>query len=400
MISEAPYLALLNRVLLEGDERGDRTGTGTKTLFGAQMRFDLSKGFPAVTTKKLFWRGVVVELLWFLSGSVCVEDLRQNGVKFWDAWEREDGTVGEAYGKQFCDIEFFKSVKKRTMDKPMEEVLFEDVSLYYSDIEKKIANIWLNMMRKCYRNDPTTDDHVCERWQQFPNFLKDVRGIPGWNNKLEWWDEYSLDKDILAASNCYHPETTMWASKKELEGNSSLVKAGPGKVLRYRHINQFKNVIASIKHSPYSRRHVISLWNAHDIDYMELPCCHGNMIQFQVSSDGALSCHMYQRSGDMFLGVPVNIASYALLTHIVANLTGLKVGDFVYTLGDAHIYSNHVDQVKQQLSNVPFPSPSLSLSEKALSADWSQFNLEDLSIEDFTLLDYDHHATIKAPIAV
>ena len=264
---DAQYESLLADVLNNGTVKADRTGTGTISRFGAQLRYDLSKGFPLITTKRTWFKGVAAELLWFLSGSDDPQWLIDQGVHIWDAWRREDGTLGPVYGVQ-------------------------------------------------WRSWPTDD------------------------------------------------------------GSS---------------IDQISDLIHQIKTNPDSRRLIVSAWNVAQIDQMALPPCHA-FFQFYVA-DGRLSCQLYQRSADLFLGVPFNIASYALLTHMVAAQTGLEVGDFVWTGGDCHIYSNHVDQVTEQITRDPLPFPTLNLTRTPGSI----FGYE---MSDFEVVGYQHHPAIKAPVAV
>jgi thymidylate synthase len=261
------YLDLLDHVLTTGATKGDRTGTGTLSVFGHQLRFDLAEGFPALTTKKLHMRSVVGELLWFLRGSTNVEWLHEQGVTIWDEWADDKGELGPVYGYQ-------------------------------------------------WRSWPTPDG---------------------------------------------------------------------------RQVDQIAAVIDGIRTSPDSRRHLVSAWNVADLDRMALPPCH-TMFQFYVA-DGRLSCQLYQRSADVFLGVPFNIASYALLTLMVAQVTGLQPGDFVHTLGDAHLYLNHLDQAREQLTREPRPLPTMTLNPQRRSID-------EFKMGDFTLEGYTPHPSIKAPIAV
>ena len=261
------YLDLMRHVLEHGHQKSDRTGTGTISVFGHQMRFDLSQGFPLVTTKKCHLRSIIHELLWFLKGDTNIKYLKENGVTIWDEWADKDGNLGPVYGCQ-------------------------------------------------WRSWPTADG---------------------------------------------------------------------------RHIDQIKQVIDQIKNTPDSRRLIVSAWNVGEVEKMKLPPCHA-FFQFYVA-DGKLSCQLYQRSADIFLGVPFNIASYALLTMMIAQVCGLKLGDFVHTLGDAHLYSNHLEQTNEQLSREPRPLPTMKINPAVK-------DIFDFKFEDFTLESYDPHPAIKAPVAV
>ena len=260
------YEDALRLVLEKGVHKDDRTGTGTTSRFGHQMRFDLSEGFPLITTKKVHTKSIIHELLWFLQGDTNVKYLQDNGVTIWDAWAREDGSLGPVYGAQ---------------------------------------------------------------WRSWPS----------------------------------------------RDGGS---------------IDQITQVIDQIKADPTSRRLIVSAWNVDEIPKMALPPCH-MLLQFYVA-DGKLSLQLYQRSGDSFLGIPFNIASYALLVHMVAQQTGLEVGEFIHTIGDLHIYDNHKEQVALQLSRAPYPFPILKLRKRD--------SIFDYEYDDIEIIDYKHHDPIKAPVAV
>jgi thymidylate synthase len=261
------YLDLLDHVLKNGYKKPDRTGTGTISVFGYQMRFDLQEGFPLLTTKKLHLSSILYELLWFLKGSTNVQYLHENGVTIWDEWARPDGELGPVYGYQ---------------------------------------------------------------WRSWPK-----------------------------------PDGT--------------------------HVDQIARVVESIKNNPDSRRHIVSAWNVGELDKIALPPCH-LLFQFYVAGD-KLSCQMYQRSCDIFLGVPFNITSYALLTLMMAQVTGLKPGEFIHTLGDAHIYLNHLEQVKLQLTRTPFPLPRMIINPEI-------HDILSFSFSDFNLQDYQAHPHIKGQISI
>ena len=261
-----PYEDLLRDVLENGTKKSDRTGTGTRSVFGRQIRYDLSDSFPLITTKKVHTKSIIGELLWFLNGDSNVGYLQDNGIRIWNEWADDNGDLGPVYGVQ-------------------------------------------------WRSWPTPDGG---------------------------------------------------------------------------HIDQITNVVEDLKNNPDSRRHIVSAWNVSEIENMALPPCH-LLFQFYVA-DGKLSCQLYQRSADLFLGVPFNIASYALLTHMVAQQTGLEVGEFVWTGGDCHIYDNHVEQVTEQLSREPRPYPQLELNKAN--------TLFDYDFNDFTITGYDPHPPIKGKVAV
>ena len=294
------YLDLLNRILTEGVEKSDRTGTGTISVFGHQMRFNLAEGFPLLTTKKVFLKGVIHELLWFLRGDTNIKYLVDNGVHIWDS----------------------------------------DAFRYYNEL--------------------------CVKHGVLPVDLDTFLAAAGVESPIEGYRFGDLN----------HVYGYQWRSWPKANGES---------------IDQIKEVIDTIKKNPSSRRMIVSAWNVADVGGMALPPCH-TMFQFFVA-EGKLSCQLYQRSGDVFLGVPFNIASYALLTMMIAQECGYQLGDFVHTLGDAHIYTNHFEQVQTQLEREPRELPVMKLNPDVKS-------VFDFDYEDFTLEGYDPHPLIKAPIAV
>jgi len=304
---EQQYLDALKFVLDNGTTKTDRTGTGTISYFGMQQRYDLSKGFPAVTTKKLAWRSVVSELLWFIEGSGDETRLRE---------------------------------------------------LLHGSTESSKTTIW-------------TANATAPYWQPKAKFAGDLGRVYG----VQWrhWRTPVLHKQ---------------ESFKDEFG--SMYNRGGS--FHIKETDQLKQLVEGIKADPHGRRHILSAWNPGELQDMALPPCHC-FAQFYVSADGKLSCQMYQRSCDMFLGVPFNIASYSLLTHMIAQVCGLGVGEFVHVLGDAHIYSNHVEQVKEQLSREPLPAPTLWLNPDI--KDITQFTMSDIGLEG-----YESYGSIKAPMAV
>lgn len=539
------YLDLLQHILDNGVQKGDRTGTGTISTFGYQMRFDLSEGFPLLTTKKMFLKGIIHELLWLISGDTNIKYLKENGVKIWDAWADSEGNLGSVYGKQwrrwtsfyeiepkvfqktepFIDIKFpeieaekgelsgqifhdrFKVIKEyrvpRSENSTYTRMVYDiqflktgwvskavskdqvlenkvrdiyepnylgvacrgNVSRFDKKIIKLLEETWKGMIKRCYdqghvafNNYGGKDIFVDNRWLIFENFIEDAMKLPNWLLKVEFPKEYSLDKDFYA-SNKYSKDTCIWASKEEQNSNTDLtypiiatnphgedhiclgiktlckkfglkpiavfnclngkqkehhgwkfrrlikdihwhgewgssneyLKQDSYTVFRKRVFDQIKQIIAQIKHNPNSRRIILNSWNVGDLEDMALVPCH-TMAQFYVAN-GKLSCQLYQRSADVFLGVPFNIASYALLTMMIAQVCDLEPGEFVHTFGDVHIYNNHIDQVKLQLTREPFESPKMIINPEIK-------DIDDFKYEDFKLENYEHHPAIKGKVSV
>lgn len=311
------YLTLCKHIMENGVVKGDRTGTGTKSVFGYQMRFDLAKGFPLLTTKKTAFRLVVSELLWFLKGDTNVKTLIEANNHIWNEWAFEKWVKSD----QYTGPDMTNFGVRAANDPAFKAVVDDQMDIFCSTI--------------------LSDD-------SFAKEFGDLGPVYG----------------------------RQWRSWPDKDGGT---------------IDQLQNLIDQIKKNPNSRRHIITAWNPAEVDEMALPPCH-SFMQFYVAN-GKLSCQLYQRSADVFLGVPFNIASYALLTHLIAKECQLDVGEFVHTLGDAHIYSNHTEQVETQLTRSPRPLPTILLSTEKES-------IFDLEISDISLEGYDPHPRIKAPIAV
>jgi len=310
-VADKEYLGLCKYILDNGIEKEDRTGVGTKSIFGYQMKFDLNNGFPLLTTKKVNFNLVWSELLWFIKGDTNIRFLLENNNNIWNEWAFKKWVESDEYnGPDMTDF------GHRTL------------------VDEDFAKDYKEQM-KFFKEKILTDDEFSKKYGDLGNvYGKQWRNFNG--------------------------------------------------------VDQLKNVIEQIKENPSSRRLIVSSWNPAEVDTMALPPCH-SLFQFYVS-DGKLSCQLYQRSGDVFLGVPFNIASYSLLTILIAKECNLGVGEFVHTLGDAHIYNNHFDQVNEQISRIPYDLPSLKINEFQ--------SIFDLKISDVELVNYESHPFIKAPIAV
>jgi thymidylate synthase len=478
---EEQYLALLQDILDNGEDTGDRTGTGTISMFGPQIVHDMGNGFPLLTTKKVFWRGVVEELLWILRGETNIKSLVDKNIHIWDQWSEFLGDYPNTR-RIISQVETKKVIG--------EEFYIGDYSTKGScpnrnNIDDKLQNSWVKMMKRCYDAESHNYHHygakgirVHKDWHNPKKFIEDVKDIINWDNKKNNWNKYELDKDYYQ-SNTYSKESCVWlhtaennlytknfnpfklkVNSKEYTcmsflhaeemtgipksnlhrwsqaGKSELCdlkyrdiavffdfnvskdlrflftsgELGPvyGKQWRnwyvdenypvmiegkeYSHIDQIANVIERIKTNPSCRRLIVSAWNPADIPDMKLPPCHA-FFQFKVYGN-KLSLKLTQRSADMFLGVPFNIASYALLLHIVAKMTGLVPHQFIHSFGDCHIYKNHIDQVKSQLLRLPRQLPQLVIADNNYK-DPSEFKFED-----FTLVGYDPHPAIKGDVSV
>lgn len=518
---DIPYLKMLRQVLSYGIVEMDRTGVGTRSIFGLSARYDIRERFPLFTHKKLHFRGIAEELLWMLNGYTSAKPLEERGITIWKEWEVEKDLGGPSDERV---VEWVDIVDPGPFC-PYEGD-FSCSAAGLSEIDQKLIRNWKHMMRRCY----DVDHHryalygakgvfVAKSWHDPAVFISEVKLLPNWKRKVANWNDYQLDKDYYG-SGCYGPNTSVWLetgennqytfdakpftvegvengvafshqflslshaeevldvsmstlhriltgeqsqdtlkanNKKACDWKFAYIDIPPGKVLRkgflpqrslgpiygdgfrrYSVVNsttdQLKNLLIGLKENPYSRRHVITLWNPHTVDDCALPPCHGVAIHFKRQIDSRnverLHCCMYQRSCDMLLGVPYNVASYSLLTYIIAAWLGIKPGFFTHMLGDAHIYNNHVDQVREILDRTVIESPSLqvlwpnepdmlepsvrgfldTLAKWFTCADtvwglWVPGDIIGKPKEDpvggiLHLHDYNPHPAIKAPVAV
>ena len=538
------YIDLMKHILEHGQERNDRTGTGTLGIFGHQMRFDLRKAFPAVTTKKLAWKAMTSELLWFLEGSTNERRLAEilygkdrsmlygkttiwtaNAEKQGAALGYSDGILGPVYGRiwrtkyihtmdvvevspkyntskytkptferltpsveEFCGTRYTNkngdtftviskhsvqrgnsqyvvqfdntgyittssrpNIKRGMVSDPFANTVYGVACFGIVDLAQKAHplysstyNMWHNMVARCY--SPSHPCYalyggkgvsVCDRWLVFSNFLSDIHKIPGYEYWRENTGEYDIDKDYYQ-STVYSPDTTIfletWYNKLLSSDYVPIEVHGIGKFLSVKHflqhvgsnvgswyvlkrfkagekwkgysatildkqnlrynrvIDQVSTLINDLKNDPFSRRHILTAWDIELLNKQALPPCHC-FAQFYVNADMELSCQLYQRSCDVFLGLPFNIASYALLTHMIAQVSGLKVGEFVWSGGDVHIYKNHMEQVQEQILREPKELPQLWI-------DTSIKDIDSFTMDSFRLENYDPMDSIKAPMAV
>lgn len=443
--ADTQYLEVMQDLLDNGVYREGRNG-GTYGLFGRQLRFDLSEGFPLLTTKKVHFHSVVVELLWFLRGDTNTKYLEDHGVTIWREWADEKGELGPVYPHQWR--KFGAKPERIPMRKPN---IRKGVAATYLGVANgagshghPLGKTWEGMIARCY--DPESPSygtygavgvHVCDEWMEFSKFASDAVNLPGYDMKeAGLGPRYVLDKDIRGGGFVYSPDTCTWVTDSEnilanpeflyvvakdgveyhftsprqfcskigiddrnfsdlWTGNKnaktrygfefvSKTKLRPG-------VDQIANLIAGLKSAPYGRRHVVTAWNPSQVDEMALPPCHC-LFQFHVAN-GRLSCRLDQRSADWFLGSPFNIASYALLTHLIAREVNLGVGDLVYQLGDLHLYANHVEQAEEQIKRTPRYLPTLDIRADA------EKTIFDLEPSDIAIIGYDPHPAIKAEVS-
>lgn len=455
------YLQLLSKILEEGNPKSDRTGTGTLSLFGEQLKFDLQKGFPLLTTKRLHFKSIVTELLWLLRGDTNVRWLQQHGCSIWDEWSSPSGALGPVYGHSWRN--YGGPVKEIRQPTPR---LREGLEATYLGVangackgSSPLGKTWEGMISRCYNVKDIgyaqyggRGVHVCDRWLEFQQFYNDVQYIPGWDNKKTCSRQYVLDKDGRGNGFLYSPETCQWITSTEnanlKSGTTYVVTRGserfvfrnpaafcaeqgidnrnfsdlwtdpkPGKqrcdfqlvsVTPDAGVDQLKQLVDGLRSNPDSRRHLMMAWNPADLGMVALPPCHMS-VQFYVTAGetshdpSRLSCHMYQRSCDIFLGSPYNIASYALLTNLLALELQMQADKLVISFGDVHLYSNHEEQAREQLGRKPKPLPSLGVCFKPGAILHRKDDPEgspSYEPSDIFAAGYNPDPSIKAPVAV
>jgi len=454
------YQNLVRRILDAGEDVPDRTGTGTRSIFGHQMRFDLARGFPLVTTKRTFFRGAFEEMLWMLRGETNVRPLQAKGVHIWDEWADETGDLGPVYGAQWVG---WGAKKRKVPQRP--PVLREGLRATYLGVANgagkeghPLKKTWEGMIARCY--DPKNIGYsdyggrgvsVCDSWLEFTAFAKDAEHLPGYEKKAAG-ERMALDKDINGSGFLYSPEVCAWVtdSDNQLARSTRVftVEGPDGKTYTFTNpanfcrqhgicdknfsdlwtgrknakarsgfrlvdvedtsqgVNQLCALLHGLKHNPHSRRHILSAWNPAELPApgvhpteqavqgrMALAPCHC-LAQFHVSRSGRFSCQLYQRSADVFLGVPFNLAGYALLTHLLAHHLGYDPGEFVWTGGDCHLYTNHLDKAEKLLGRNPLPLPNLVMTHAPDTPIW------EVTTDTLHLVGYDPHPAIPAEVSV
>lgn len=440
---DTKYIDLCRDILANGSEKGDRTGTGTISVFGRTLRHDLSESFPILTTKSVHFKSVVGELLWMLSGDTNTKLLDDNGVRIWREWSDDNGNLGAIYPHQWRHAN--GKHRNRVQPKPSIKPTKGDYSIS-SDIDEKLYITWKGMVARCY--NPNKDKYpyyggkgvyVCDRWLLFANFANDAKTLDGWGNKLVDWSKYQLDKDVIGDGFCYSPQTCQWVTKEvNMQARSNKVyrlvdKNGDAekvtnptafrKALNISQgnfdsmlrgvrpsaggwslesvidlddgVDQISNLINGLKNNPNDRRHIVDSWNPADLPHMALAPCH---YSFQCYVDnGKLSLIFNMRSSDVFLGLPFNLASYALLCHMLAQVCGLEVGELIWSGADVHIYKNHIEQVKTQIERYDngevYELPTLWLNPRIT-------DIDDFTFDDIGLIDYKNAGKLTGEVAI
>lgn len=435
---KTPYEDLLRDVLENGSHKDDRTGTGTTSVFGRQIRYDLSEGFPLITTKKVHMKSVIYELLFFLGGHTNNGWLESNGVTIWQEWADQNGNLGPIYSHQWRRWGGAHESRRQPRRSRTSRGSYVKGR---SRVEDGLFSTWRGVVARCYTSSKEQYPYYGGRgvylddsWANFDNFYRDAQLLDGWENKLSNWTGYQLDKDTVGDGFCYSMKNCRWVSVSdnsrarfpvvyilrhesgEIAATSSPIEfysargiqqgnfcsmlrgerraAGGWSLLEAidpsSGIDQIAGAVDLLRTNPDSRRNIVSAWNVADLRHMALPPCHFAHQLYVV--DGKLSLQVYQRSADLFLGVPFNIASYALLTHMYAQQADLEVGELIWSGGDCHIYSNHIEQVKEQLTREPYPYPKLELNKRD--------SIFDYEYSDVKIVGYQSHPAIKAEVAV
>lgn len=444
-IEEKQYLDIAQKILNEGKKRIDRTKVGTQSIFDTNMVFDISKSFPLLTTKKVWFKGIVEELLWFLSGDTNIRILQEKGVHIWDEWASPSGALGPVYGKQWRRWEKLEIFERRETPycsfSPQKDKLHGYGYNYNHSIEKddiQLYVIWQDLLKNISQDNYVSMDPA---WFDFQVFSSEVKKLENWNLKKMFPDKYFLDPNYYG-SMFFGPCFSRWSSAAEMKANKDneyyqaskgekiiqfkdldyfcsnygvdvfqarnrvecwqsyfgggfvikKIALSPKLIARVKIIDQIDRVIAQIKNDPDSRRILFSAWNVGELDEMALPPCH-MMMQFYVDDENKqLSGKLTQRSVDWFLGCPYNIASYAALIQLIATHLDMSPGKLVFSGGDSHLYLNHFSQMKEQISREPFAFPKLKIKK--------QKRIEDYRVEHFVLEDYCSHAKLVGDIAI
>lgn len=441
------YTNLVSKILQTGEVREDRTGTGVISIFGGHIRFDLRERFPLVTAKETRWKTAFLEMLFFIGGHTNAKWLEDRGSKLWTPWGDDNGNLGPVYGFGWRRW----GAKPDNIPQPKPR-LREGVKPTFCGVASGVgANVhpllgtWMGMIQRCYDESHAgyasygaRGVHVCDEWLEFTNFAKDAETLPGYMNKLENPSEYEIDKDIMGSGFLYSRETCCWVTRQEninarAEWRYTLEKDGVqytfvnpiqfskeqginhqnlddlwhkgGGITRYGfrfvskerlvpEIDQIKALIDGIKTNPTGRRHIVTAWNVAQLGYMALPPCHW-AFQCYASNDGYLDMQVHQRSWDVALGAPFNIAGYAFLLHLLARATGRTPRKLAFAFGDAHIYLNHVDQMREMVARQRYDDQPTRLVINTENTD-----IDGYKPDDFDIVDYKHQPHMKLTIAV
>ena len=447
------YVDLLKDILDNGEEHRDRTGVGTKSVFGRQLRFDLKESYPLVTVKPVPFRWIAEELFFFLRGETNRKSLNDKGIDIWNEWGDRRGNLGPIYSHQW--VNFGGKHANRPQPPRAGEWSIGSYKKGADPVQDRLMSTWRSMICRCYLEWNHNYEYyggkgvfVADRWLDFDNFVEDAQTLEGWSEKLQNWAEYELDKDGMGDGFCYGPKTTSWVTKSQnslsrrnmhyvientgtgqrLEGGSgaelmrlagirqgkygnfnSMLRGTTKTAFGWRLVekqdnnkgfNQIQWVMEEIARNPESRRLIVSAWNPADLEFMALPPC-PTAFQFKVHSREEISCLLFQRSADVFLGLPFDVAEYALLTRLIAEASGLKARELVVSIGDAHLYNNHIQQAGEVIDREPFEQPVLNILDPGRRIKGQGFDgLLATTFEDLQLTGYRNHGKVEATVAV